>query len=346
MKDLAWQGLKLLGLFLGLTLILAATLWAFRMNVGESLSAIVQGAAGDKYGVARTLARATPLLLCGVGLTLAWKASMYNIGGEGQYIAGGLTAAAVYKLAPALPALVFHPLALFGGLLGGAVVAFSAGLLQVKRGVQVVISTILLNFVMINVLGWMINGPLQEGKKQIPQTDRLPREMVLWRPDPMTDLHLGVGVALLAAMAAWVWLYRTKGGFQLRLVGENPRAARASLMPVERIQLQAMASSGALCGLAGAVTFLGLSRQVGLGFPEGWGFLAIPAALLGGLHPGGVVASSVYFGGLIAGSEGLARTSALGNTAIFVIQGVAVLAFISLQKAASRRRPEPVEEEE
>jgi general nucleoside transport system permease protein len=330
-------------LFVGLTLILGLTLWASGLEVIPSLNAIAQGAMGDKFGAARTFARATPLLLCGLGMALAWKARMYNIGGEGQYVAGGLMAAAAYRYAPSLPPFVFQLFALIAGCIGGGIIAFLAGWLQVKRGVQVVISTILMNFILINVLGWMVSGPLQESKKQIPQTERLPREMALWRPDPQTDLHLGMGLALVAAAGVGTWLSSTKGGFRLRLVGENPRAARASRAPVEAIQMQAMSLSGALCGVAGAVTYLGVSRQVGLGFAEGWGFLAIPTALLGALNPWGLIASSLYFGGLIAGSEGLARTAATGNTAIFIIQGVAVLAFISLRKVMA---PKPKQEED
>lgn len=335
-------------MFAGLLAVLVLTLAAFRMDVGSSLSAIAQGAFGDKFGISRTLARATPLVLCGLGMTLAWKASMYNIGGEGQYVAGGLAAAALFKMAPGLPVLALQPALLLAGAAGGGAAALLAGWLQVKRGVQVVISTILLNFIMLSVLGWMLYGPLQESKRQIPQTDRVPRDLMLWRLDRQLDFHAGALIALALAAAVFVWLYYTRQGFKLRLVGENPRAARANLIPVEGTQLQAMALSGALCGLAGSVTYLGMTGQVGLGFAEGLGFLAIPVALLGGLNPLAVVASGLYFGGLIAGGESLARASgggsAAGSTLVFVIQAVAVLGFISLQHwLKSRAAAQPQE---
>jgi len=158
------------------------------------------------------------------------------------------------------------------------------------------------------------------------------------RFDSQTDLHSGVFLALAMTVVIAVVLSLTKFGFKLRLVGQNERVARANRISPGNVQIGAMALSGALCGLAGGVDYLGLSGQVGDGFSQNWGFLAIPVALLGGLNPWGVLGASLYFGALMAGSEGLARFNTTGTTLVYVIQAVAVLGVVGL----SQKRKEEV----
>ncbi len=323
----------------GLLLALVLTLAVFGVDVRQGLSLIAEGAFGDKFGVARTLVRATPLVLCGLGMAIAWRAGMYNIGGEGQYVLGGLAGAWVAKaLVGPAPGLA-NPAVLIAAALGGALFAGLAGWLQVRRGVQVVISTILLNFTALQALSWAVRGPLQEPKGQLPLTERLPDTVMFQRFDPQTDLHAGVFVAVAAVVLTALLLWATKAGYLLRLVGQNPRVARANRVDVGRAQIGAMLVSGGLCGLAGGVDYLGLIGQVGDGFSQNWGFLAIPVALLGGLDPLGVLASGLYFGALMAGGEGLARFNQLGPTLVYVIQAVAVLGLVALN---ARSRPKPV----
>jgi simple sugar transport system permease protein len=303
-------------------------LWAFGVDPVSGVGLIARGALGDRFGVARTLVRAVPLVLVGLGVVVAWRAGVFNIGGEGQYVVGGLAAA---WLAAASP--LAGPLATVGLLvaaaLGGAALAWLAGWLEVRRRVPAVITTILLNFVALQALDWAVRGPLQEPTRQRPLSARLPGESMLPRFDPQTDLHAGVFVALLAVVVVWAYFRYSHAGFRVRLVGENPRVARANRIDTGRTKELAMAFSGALCGLAGGVTFAGVSGQVGDGFAEGWGFLAIPVALLGGLEAWGVLAASVLFGALLAGSENLARFSPVGPTVVYVIQGLSVLGVLA-----------------
>jgi len=326
---------------IGLVLVLVLTLLAFRLPVFDSLKLIAEGAFGDKFGLSRTAIKTTPLLLTGLGMVVAWRAGMYNIGGEGQFIVGGLSGAWLAK------SLIGGPLATAGPAgqilllvvcaLGGAAWAWLAGWLFVKRGVEVVISTILLNFIALQLLSWAVNGPLQEAKRQLPLTDPLPEALMLAKFDRQMDVHSGVLLALLVAVGVYVYLFLTKGGFQLRLVGENPKVARSYHINPDRTHLRAMLISGALCGLAGGVEYVGLSGQLGSGFSQQWGFLGIPVALLGGLHPLLVVLSATYFGALFAGSENLARFTTAGTTLIYVIQAAAVLGFVGLNALADRR---------
>jgi simple sugar transport system permease protein len=323
---------------LGLVLALVLTLSTFGLPLGESLSKIWDGAFGSQAGIARTLVKSTPLLLTGLGIVIAWRAGMYNIGGEGQFIVGGLCGATFAKFGGGLPPALLNLAILLATAVGGAAYAGIAGWLQVKRGVQVVISTILLNFVALQLLDWGVNNPLKEKAGRLPMSDALPNDAMMMRFNRQTDLHSGVFVALLAAVVIYVFLMLTKGGLKLRLTGENPAAARANRIDVGRVQFQAMLLSGALCGLAGGIEYTGIAGRLDLGFSQQWGFLAIPVALLGGLNPIGVIFSSLYFGALFAGSENLARFTRSGSTIVYIIQAVAVLSYVGLDAWLKRRR--------
>lgn len=334
--------LKVVVSALGLVAVLAITLAAFGLPVGSSIGAMWNGATSSPADLARTFVRATPLCFCGLGMVLAWRAGMYNIGGEGQYIVGGLAAAWLAKMAGS--DFAFAPGFLIMGAVGGGLYAAFAGWLQVKRGVLVVISTILLNFVALRLLDWAVRGPLQESKGQNFRTEQLANAAMLMRFDRQTDLHLGVFVAGLAVVMVAVLLSLTKWGFRLRVVGDSEGAARSNGIDVGRTQIGAMALSGALCGLAGAVDYAGLIGYVGGGFSQNWGFLAIPVALLGGLNPLGTGLSAVFFGGLFAGSEELRRSTPIGNTIVPLIQGAAVLAYVALGQVLARRKSVKVAE--
>ena len=200
------------------------------------------------------------------------------------------------------------------------------------------ISTILLNFVAIDVLQWAVSGPLRQTGTTMPQSQPLPDTAMFRRFDPQSDLHAGVFFAGVAAVLLYAFLYFTVAGFQLRLAGENPSAARANRISPARSQMIAMLISGGLAGLAGAVQYVGVAGVVGTDTPQGWGFLAIPVALLGGLHPLGVLAASLYFGALFAGSDNLARFTPSGTTLVYVIQAAAVLGYIGLKTIIDRRK--------
>ncbi|MCC7101675.1 MAG: ABC transporter permease [Fimbriimonadaceae bacterium] len=308
-------------------LILLLSLWAFGVNPITGCEIIARGAFGGEVGLSRTLVAMTPLLLTGLGMVIAWRAGMYNIGGEGQYIIGGLMGASVAKLHFGGPGVI-----LLSTGLGGAFYGALAGWLQVKRGVHAAISTILLNFIALQILAWAVTGPLQAPGTTASQTATLEPDQMLARWSNRTDLHSGVLLAILLSFAVWVLLSYTSFGFHLRLTGENPRAARAAMLNADRIRVQAIALSGGLCGLAGGVQFLGTSGVIDVGFNQQWGFLGIPVALLGGLNALGALASSFLFGALMAGTQSLSRSVLGGDLLIFVIQGAAVLAFLAMRR--------------
>jgi simple sugar transport system permease protein len=150
------------------------------------------------------------------------------------------------------------------------------------------------------------------------------------------DFHTGVFIAVLAALIVYVWLYLMKSGFLVRVVGENQRFAQVAKVPVSRVQLGAIAISGSLCGLAGGIEYTSLAGTLSTSFSQNWGFLALPTALLGGLHPIGAAASSLFFGALIAGTDNLARFGKGDGSIVFVVQAVSVLAFLAIQRISKR----------
>ncbi|MBX3110828.1 MAG: ABC transporter permease [Fimbriimonadaceae bacterium] len=335
--------MKFLVSAVGMVAILALTLAAFGLDVPRSLGLIAEGAFNPNYGWPTTLTRATPLCLTALGMAVAWRAGMYNIGGEGQYLVGALAAAGAAVLLAPVAAPVWAPVMLCSGVVGGAGWASLATWAWLKRGVQLVVSTILLNFVAVEAVAWAVRGPLQEPSHQRPMTAAVPNDAMLLQLVRGTSLHSGVFVAALAVVGVWVYMSFTKQGLVLRVVGANPRLARTERLPVDRTHAVAMAVSGGLCGLAGAVDFAGVTGRLGDGFSQNWGFLAIPVALLGGLEPLWVAVSALYFGVLFAGTENLTRYTPIGNTVVVVVQATAVLAFLALGQLMARR-PRRVEE--
>jgi len=324
----------------GLVALLALTLAVLTPHPVESMRLIFAGAFGDKFGVTRTLVKWIPLVLTGLGVVIAWRGGMYNIGGEGQFVAGGIAAA--FAARPLISAgwgwAGLAPVLLLAAVLGGAFWGWLAGWLYVRRGVEVVISTILLNFIAIQGLAYLVTGPLQEKAGKLPRTDPLSSAQALPKFDPQTDLHWGIFLALVLPLIVFIYLYRTRSGFRLRVVGENARAARANRIDAPKARALSMALSGALCGLAGGVEYMGVTQQLAPSFTQNWGFLAIPVAPLAGLHPLLVMLSALYFAAILAGSRNLAGFTADGTVLIYVVQAAAVLGFVGLKAWSDRRR--------
>ncbi len=317
--------------------VIAGVLFVFQLPILESFSLLGQGAFGGKFGIARTLAIAGPILLTGLAVVVAWRAGLYNIGGEGQMLMGGMFASAAYAFVPISPGIILQVTMVLGAVLGGSLYAGFASWLWVKRGVPLVISTILLNFIAVHLLGWAVTGPLQEPNHQLPQTASLPDSVMFFRPDRQTDFHLGILLSLVACIGIAIWLFRTYEGFRVRVIGSNEGVARASGWNVARSQHIAMLISGGLCGLAASLNYQGITGTVDAGFSQNWGFLGIPVALVGLLNPLGTATSAVLFGALFAGSDQLSRYTPSGAAIVYVVQAVAVILFV-IGKAVSERR--------
>lgn len=305
-------------------------------DTGAALSALWRGSVGSPYALhSATLVRATPLVLAGLAVAVAFGAGVLNIGAEGQLLAGGAVAAAIgVRLAPVLgPATV--PAALAAGAACGAAWAGIAALLRHRFGVLEVISTIMLNFVALYGVGWLVHGPLQEPLGIYPQSPTLEAGARLPALIPDTRLHVGFAVAVVCAVALRLVLARTAAGFRLRATGLNPHAAAsAGRIDVARTTGRAFLLSGALAGLAGAVEVTGVTYALYENISPGYGYTAIAVALLARLDPLGILATGILFGALEAGAGSMQRDAAVPS----VVVSVVVATLILLVLAVSRKR--------
>jgi simple sugar transport system permease protein len=310
----------------------AVMLGALGANPIQGYVAMVTGAVGTADAVADTAIKSMPLLLVGVGICIAFRTGVINIGGEGQIIAGAIGAAVMALVLPGLPRVLLVPLVLAAGAAGGAVWGAVPGALKAYAGVNEILSTIMMNIVAGQLLSFLLQDLLiAEGAIKIQQTERLSENADLPLLPGGTRLHLGFVVALIVAVLGWLLLFRTAQGLRLRAVGHNPEASRYAGMPVERSIVQALAYSGACAGVAGAVLVFGSEshRLIGEGGPAAFtqsaGFNGIVAALFGGLHPLYTVPASFLFGGMLTGGIELQRELQVPSTLIVALNGVVVV---------------------
>ena len=308
-------------------LLLSLVIAAGGHEVVPALRALWEGSFGSGYALASaTLVRATPLLLAGLGVTLAFRAGVWNIGAEGQLLVGA-AAAAVVALATqhALGALTV-PVALLVGAVAGALWAGIAAVLRQRFGVLEVISTIMLNFIAVYLIGYLVRGPMQEPTHIYPQSPSLDPLAHLPRLVAGTRLHLGALLALAIAPALWWALHRTAAGFRVRAVGANPDAAQsAGGIDVARTRAGAFILSGALAGLAGAVELTGVTFALYENLSPGYGFTAIAVALLARLDPLAVILTAILFGGLESGALAMQREAGIPSATVSVVEGALIL---------------------
>ena len=300
-------------------------------DVGQILDAFWRGSIGTSSAFfSGTLVRAIPLIVIGVGVSLAFRAGVFNIGGEGQFALGAIAASVVGLFLPALN-VVSLTLALAMACVAGAAWAGIAAFLRARFGVLEVISTLMLNFVAANLVSYLVRGPLQEPSRIYPQSEliveaaRLPR---LWEG---TRLHVGIVVAIVVAALAWWFLARTAAGFRLRAVGASPTAARVTgRVNAGRVAALALVASGALAGLAGALEVSGVTYALYENLSPGYGFSAIAVAVLAGLHPLRVVLAALLFATLETGALGMQRDAGVPAVLASVLEAIAILAVVAV----------------
>jgi ABC-type uncharacterized transport system permease subunit len=316
-------------------------------NPIEGYREMLVGAFGSGDALIATILKATPLLFVGVGIVIAFRANVINIGAEGQLVLGGLfgTMAALYL--PEMPSFVMIPAVLIAGCIGGGLWGWIPGYLKAYFQVNEILSTIMLNIVAVQLMSYLLRGPLIDPEEiergtRIPQTARLPESADLPLLFGSDRLHIGPILAVLCAIAAYYLLWRTPFGFRLRAVGLSEHAARYAGIPVRRTITVALTLSGALAGLGGAVLVFGSEshRMVTdgstLGFTGGAGFNGIVAALLGGLHPLWTIPASFLFGGLIVGGQALQRAVQVPSALIVALNGLVVVFVVAADRYRAR----------
>ena len=303
----------------------------------DAFASLYEGAFGNRESALETLVQGTPLILTGLAAAVAFRAGVWNIGGEGQFFAGVMGTWWVYELLPDLPSPLLIIAMCVGAALAGALWASIASVLLVRYGTNEILTTVMLNFVVLYILSWLLSGPWQSPKTPYFQTERMAENTYLPRFVDDSRLHWGLVIALGAALAVYLLIRSTSLGFELKAVGANKRAAAYKGINVGVVVVTAMAISGALAGLAGAGELLGLHHRLQLDIAEGLGFTGIIVALVARLHPAGVIVVAIAFGGLLNGATNMQVGTGIPFALVRVIEGVA-LVFVLLAAVACRYR--------
>lgn len=325
----------------------AIMLFILGANPIEAYGAMWEGAFGSANAIAETLVKATPLLLVGLGICIAFRGSVINIGGEGQMVVGAILATLVGLNLVALPGWLVITLALLAGFLGGAVWGAIPGLLKAYFNVNEILSTIMMNAIAVQGMNFLLRGPMidpaqMELESKIPQTARLLDTFRLPRLVP-TRLHLGAAIAVVLAVLVYILLWRTTLGYRIRAVGQNPHASRYAGINVKQHIVIALLLSGAFAGLAGATQVFGVNYRMitdgsATGFTGSAGFNGIVAALFGQLHPLGTIPASVFFGAMLVGANKMQRVVQVPSALITTLNGLVVVFVVSSDIWRRRRQ--------
>ncbi|HOA22655.1 MAG TPA: ABC transporter permease [Aggregatilineales bacterium] len=327
-------------------LIGALMLMALDVNPIRAYSALVTGAFGSTNAIADTIVKATPLLFVGLGICIAFRGGVINIGGEGQMIIGALGTTAFALALPDAPPGIIIPASLLLGFVLGGLYGGIAGFLKAYFGVNEILTTVMLNSIAVQLMNFLLRGPMidpdQFGRaSRIPQTARLSAAFDLPRLVP-TRLHAGAFIAVALAILVYIFLWRTTIGYRIRAVGLNREASRYAGINTKRYMVLSLALSGAFAGLAGAVQVLGLyHRMVTDGSPGGFtgsaGFNGIVAALFGQLHPLGTIPAAFFFGALLVGANSMQRAVQIPAALITALNGLVVVFVVSSELWRRRR---------
>jgi simple sugar transport system permease protein len=344
-----------IGAIVSALLIGAVMLLFLRANPLQAYAALIGGALGDVSGLTQSAVKATPLLLVGLGIVIAFRASVINIGGEGQIIAGALLGTWFALAFRTWPGWLLIPTTLLAGFFGGMVWGFIPGILKARLNVNEILSTVMMNAIALQLMNYLLRGPMIDpaGIKAgtyLAQSERLPEQVWLPRLVPQTLLHSGAILAIVLAVLVYIFLWRTTIGYRIRAVGLNPDAARYAGIRVPLYQALSLTLAGGFAGLAGVVEVIGVQHRLLQGITSGYGFSGIVAALFGGLHPIGAIPASYLFGALLVGADKMQRAVQVPSALVDTLSGLIVLFVVGSQllsrRQAARRAVETTEGEE
>jgi simple sugar transport system permease protein len=326
MPSKAWQLVSIALALLGSALATALLILVAGASVSDALSAMVTGAFGSGKAIAETLVQATPLIFTGLAVTVAFRARVWNIGAEGQFFAGAMGATwFAMTFGEKLPSAVAIPIVILMGILCGALWAALPGLLKIRFGTNEIIVTVMLNFVIVYILSYLLSDPWRAPNSYYYQSPILPTSTNFPRLIAGTRLHLGFILALLTAIGVYLLLWKTAFGYEIRAIGINPTAASYKGIPVAKVMLLVIILSGAIAGLAGACEVPGLQPRLRLEVSTGYGFTGIIIAMLGRLHPVGVVLAAIFFGALVTGSSAMQIAVNVPVAIAQAVQGITLL---------------------
>ena len=325
------------------TLLITSALVAWAgAPIGRAYALLLEGGFGTRFAWSETLTRATPLILTGLAAAVAFKARLFNIGAEGQLYGGALAAVAVGGLHGgsgfAVSPWLLFALMMVAAAVAGALLLLGPALLKRRLGVDEVVTTLLLNFIVLLFVSMLLDGPMRDPLAMgWPQSVALQEALQLGKLVARTRLHTGLLWALFLALALWALLKFTTLGFEIRAVGANPRAAAFAGMPVGWVTVRVALLSGALAGLAGAIEVAGRTGYVTLDMSPGYGYSGIVIAMLAALNPLGVVAAAVFVAGILVGADSMSRAVNVPTYIADVIVAVSLLSMLVATLAAQYR---------
>jgi len=321
-------------------------------NPIDAYAALLLGAFGSPYDISETLVIAVPLTLAGLSVAVAFRTGLFNIGAQGQLLVGALAAGAVGARFADLPGILLLPLTLAAGVLAGAGYGAIAGYLKATRGVNEVITTIMQNYIVVFVMHWLLqNGPMSAPNALGTPASApigagailpivIPNEIV-----PLSRLHAGILLAIVAVVVFWFLLWRTSLGYELRAVGLGARAAAQAGIDPKRRMVLVMAIAGGFAGLAGMIQVSGVFHRVFDGFSAGFGFDAIAVALLGKNSPVGVALAGLLFAAFARGGTIMQSNASISSHLVEVVEAIVlfVIAAEAIVRAIADRRGTPAE---
>jgi simple sugar transport system permease protein len=322
-------------------------IWLAHGPPGKALSALWDGAFGSPDQIEGTVVKMVPLCLVALGWIVAFSALRINVGFEGQLLVGGVVSATIALEVHGLPHVVHLPLAIVGGIVGGALFAAVPAWLWARRHVNEIITTLLLNFVAIQLVSWLVRGPLQEPTHSRPETPQFPPSARWPRVPGQPTLTWDFLYIVILAAAVAIMLARTSFGFRLRLTGANQEAARHAGVRTVRVGAAALVLSGAFAGLAGSSLILASENGAMTdNFSANYGFDGIVTALLAGNSPLGVVPAALLFAALRQGGGFMEARAGVSSSLVLVTQGIVIVLLAGSSLLFLRRRALLVEAEE
>jgi simple sugar transport system permease protein len=312
-------------------LVSAAIVAASGTDIKEAFGALLEGAFGSSKAFQMTLVRSTPLLFTGLSTVVAFRGKIWNIGGEGQFIAGAMMTAWISTQFADLPQAALVPMIILGAMFGGAAWAGIAGYLRAKFRVNEIIVTVMFNYIIQFILSYLLQGPWMDKTSYYIQTIAFGKNSYF--PNLFgSKLHIGLVLALISALIVYLLLWKTPLGYEIRAIGVNPVSAKYSGINPTRIIILTMLISGALAGLGGGTEIAAIHHRLRLDVAAGYGFAGILVAMVGQLHPFGAIISALFFGALTNGSYLMQINSKVPVALVHTMEGVIlfflVIAFV------------------
>jgi general nucleoside transport system permease protein len=291
---------------------------------------VAKGAAGSTFALLETLTRATPLIFTGLAAAVAFRAKLWNIGGEAQLYMGAVATVTLGTGLLPLPWPLLLPVLMLAATAAGAAVLAGPAMLKVRFGVDEVVTTLLLNFIVILFVSLLLDGPLKDPMGLgWPQSPRVIADGSLPKLIQGKRLHFGFLLALAAALIVWFVNARTAAGYEMRAVGYNATAAEYAGIPVGRVMLKTAILSGGLAGLAGFSEVAGLKGNLTLDLSPGFGYAGIVVAMLALLHPLGVVAAAIFVAGIFVGADAMSRSAGVPSYIAQVMVATSLLCMVT-----------------